>query len=222
MGTRLCLSSLPGFAVMIGALSGCGGDSTTPARIQYHQVGLCNVYTTPGGERPTKPNEVYVVYKIEDLDNSKRSAVFTFLPNRLYVDQTTAKQQAEMKQKEFVGNKPMGTPDWFNKRNLRRFAASDTSFAQAMGTPAVVPAVIPSGGKLVVNGFTVVPIVVPEETGAGEVDKTFYALSYDALEGDGDSIPADPPIVLTNTNPAQTTWPHPDNCQALTPEKLAS
>ncbi len=221
MGARLYYS-LPGFAVLISALSGCGGDTTAPATIQYHQVGLCNAYTTPGGTRPSKPNEVYVVYKIDEIDNTKRNAKFTFLPNRLYVDRTTAKQQAERKQKEFVGNKPMGTPDWFGQRNLRRFAAADTAFAQAMGVPPVVPAVVPSASKIEVHGYTVVAVALPEENGAMDADKIFYTLSYDALEGDGESIPADPPVVLNNTNPTQTSWPHADDCKGLTLQGLAT
>jgi hypothetical protein len=54
------------------------------------------------------------------------------------------------------------------------------------------------------------------------VDHISFSLNYDPQEGDGGSIPADPPVVLNNTNAAQTSWPHPDNCQDLALYKLAS
>jgi hypothetical protein len=49
----------------------------------------------------------------------------------------------------------------------------------------------------------------------------FYKLAYDVQEG-GDSVPADPPVVLNNSNSAQTAWPHPENCQELPLDKFAS
>jgi hypothetical protein len=51
----------------------------------------------------------------------------------------------------------------------------------------------------------------------------FYKLAYAYdVQEEGDSIPADPTVVLNNTNAAQTAWPHPANCQELTLDKLAS
>ena len=116
--------SMPFFGGLAAVLSGCTGSSTAPANIDYRQIGLCDTYTTPGGAQTSKPNEVYVIYKIVAVDNTKRRADFTFLPTRLYVNLATTKQQAEWKTNESPGNpigRPVGTPDWFG---LRTIAAS--------------------------------------------------------------------------------------------------
>src|ERR1019366_9112421 len=213
--------SLPGLGVLAGVLSGCSGSSTAPVSIDYRQIGFCNTYTTLGALRAAKPNEVFVVYKIDAVDNTKRNADFTFLPTRLYVDRATVKQGAEPGTNKTPGvAKPGEMQDWFARLDSCRFVPNDTSFAQAMGVRAIAPIVISPGAKTEINGYSIVVVAKPDEN--LPVDQISFNLSYDSQEGDGGSIRADPPVVLNNTNAARTSWPHPGNCQELALDKVAS
>jgi hypothetical protein len=224
--------SLPGLGVLAAVLSGCSGSSTAPVSIDYRQIGFCNTYTTLGALRAAKPNEVFVVYKIDAVDNTKRNADFTFLPTRLYVDRATVKQGAEPGTNKTPGVAKPGTKksawvakpgemqDWFARLDSRRFVPNDTSFAQAMGVRAIAPGVISPGAKTEINGYSIVAVAKPDEN--YPVDQISFNLSYDSQEGDGGSIPADPPVVLNDTNAARTSWPHPGNCQELALDKVAS
>ncbi len=231
MSSRLTYS-LPFVGVMTAVLSGCSGGSTVPAGIDYRQMGFCNTYTTPGGVRTAKPNEVFVVYKIDAVDNAKRNADFTFLPTRLYVDRATAQQGAERGANETPGAdkaatnktpwvaKPGAMQDWVARLDSRRFISNDTSFAQAMGVRAIAPAVISHGAKTEINGYSIVAVAKPDAN--RPVDQISFNLSYDSQEGDGGSIAADPSVVMNKTNAAQTLWPHPDNCHDLALDRVAS
>jgi hypothetical protein len=147
MSARLYYS-LPCFGLLTAVISGCTGSSGAPANIDYRQIGFCNTYTTAGGVQTAKPNEVFVVYKIDAIDNTKRNADFTFLPTRLYVERATVKQGAERetnKTPEVTKPATNKTPwvatlgetqDWFARLDSLRFVPNDTSFAQAMGVRA--------------------------------------------------------------------------------------
>jgi hypothetical protein len=215
--------SMPFFGGLAAVLSGCTGSSTAPANIDYRQIGLCDTYTTSGGAQMSKANEVYVIYKIVAVDNTKRSADFTFLPTRLYVNLATTKQQAEWHTNQTSWNpvgRPVGTPDWFGQRNNRRFVSKGTGFTQAMSVRAAAPIVISQAANMTINAYTIVSVAKPDED--LPIEQISINLYYDLQEGDGDSIAADPPVVLNNTNAAQTSWPHPHNCQELPMDRLAS
>jgi hypothetical protein len=212
---RMRLSySLPCFGLIAAALSGCT-DSSTPVSISYRQIGFCDTYTTPGGSRAARPNEVYVVYKIDAIDNAKRGADFNFLPTRLYVDpgEWGAKQTPWK-------SKPGDAQDWFYRRDHRRFISNDTSFAQAAGVRPLAASVVSRAEKKEIGNYSIVE--VPALGGDHPIEQISFKLSYDPQEGDGDSIPADPPIVLNNVDAAQTSWPHSTSCAELSLEKLAS
>lgn len=230
MSSRSCIS-LPCFGLLTAVLSGCSGSSDAPASIDYRQIGFCNSYTTSGGVRAAKPNEVFVVYKIDSVDNTKRKADFTFLPNRLYIDRATVKRGAERgtnktPRVDEPANKtpwvaePGEKQDWFARLDSRRFVPNDTSFAQAMGVRPAIATVISPGAKTAVNGYSIVMVAKPEDD--HPVDPISFTLNYDPQEGEGWAIPADPPVVLNNTNTAQTSWPHPENCQDLVLDKVAT
>jgi hypothetical protein len=149
------------------------------------------------------------------------NADFTFLPARLYVERATAKEGAERgTNKTPRVAKPGEMQDWFARRASRRFVPNNTSFVQAMGVREATAAVISPRAKTAINGYSMVAVAKPDED--HPVDQISFSLNYDPQEGDGGSIPADPPVVLNNTNAAQTSWPHPDNCQDLALDKLAS
>jgi hypothetical protein len=216
MSLRL-YQAMPCFGVLAAVLS----SSDAPVSVDYRQIGFCNTYTTPGGVRDSKPNEVFVVYKIDAVDNAKRNADFTFLPARLYVERATAEEGAERgTNKTPRVAKPGEMQDWFARRASRRFVPNNTSFVQAMGVREATAAVISPRAKTAINGYSMVAVAKPDED--HPVDQISFSLNYDPQEGDGGSIPADPPVVLNNTNAAQTSWPHPDNCQDLALDKLAS
>jgi hypothetical protein len=207
--------SLPCFGLIAALLSGCSDSSTSPVSIDYRQIGFCNTYTTPGGVRASKPNEVYVVYKIDAVDNAKGGADFTFVPARLYVD------PAEWGLKETAWKtRPGDAQDLWYRRDRRRYISSDTSFAQAMGVRGLAASDISHAAKTEINGYSIVEVPKPGED--RPVEQISFKLFYDRHEGGEDFFPTDPPVVLNNTNAAQTSWPHPDNCQELTFAKTAS
>lgn len=224
--------SLPCLGLLTAVLSGCSGGSDAPVSIDYSQIGFCNTYATPSGVRASKPNEVFVVYKIDAVDNTKRNADFTFLPARLYVGRATVKQEAGQGMNTAPQVARSGTSktpwvaesgnmkEWFSRLDSRRFVPNDTTFAQAMGVGAVTATVITRGAKTAINGYSVIAVAKPDtDRPAGQIA---FSLNYDPQEGEGWALPADPPVVLNNTNTAQTSWPHPDNCQDLTFDRLAS
>jgi hypothetical protein len=215
MNSRLGYS-LPCFGLLAAVLSGCT-DSSTPVSIDYRQIGFCNTYTTSGGVRASQPNEAYVVYKIDAVDNARRSEDFNFLPTRLYVDPA----EWGLKQTPWK-SKPGHAQDLWYRRDRRRFISNDTSFAQAMGVRVLAPSVISHGTKKEIAGYSI--IEVPASGVDRPIEQISFKLSYDRQEAEEliESIPADPPVVLNNTNAAQTSWPHSANCQELTFDKAAS
>ncbi len=196
--------------VLAAVLSGCADNSTSPVSIEYSQIGFCNTYRTPGGVRASKPHEVYVVYKIEAVDNAKRNADFTFFPTRLYVDPA----EWGANQKPWAA-KPGQMQDFFAQRDNRRFFSNDASFTQAMGLPALEPGVISQGVKKTISGYAIV--AVPTSGEDRPVEHSFK-LSYEPQAGDA----VDPPVALNTMNAGQTSWPHPDACQELAFEKSRS
>lgn len=202
--------SLPCIGLVTAALSGCADNSSAPVSINYRQIGFCNTYATSGGARASKPNEVYVVYKVETIDNPQRNADFTFLPTRLYVD--SAEWGASQMRWE---SKPGEMQDFFAARDQRRFIANDSSFAQALGVRALEASVISHGAKKEIAGYSIVVTPLP---GEGQPVERAVKLSYEPQTGD----PADPPVAVNNVNPSQSSWPHPANCQDLALDRTPS
>ena len=230
--SSILYTSLPCFGVLTTVLSGCSGGFDPPVSIDYRQIGFCNSYAAPGGAQAVRPNEVFIVYKIDAVDNTKRNADFTFLPTRLWVERATAKERVEggtnttppmakpaTDKSPWVAN-PGEAQDWVARRASRRFVPNDTNFAQAMGVRGAIATVISPGAKTAINGYSIVTVTKPD--GDHPVDHISFSLNYDAQEGEGWAIPADPPVVLNNTTGAQTSWPHPENCQDLALDKVAT
>jgi hypothetical protein len=224
-------TSLPCLGVLTAVLSGCSGSFEAPVSIDYRQIGFCNAYAAPSGAQAARPNEVFVVYKIDTVDNTNRNGDFTFLPTRLWIERATVKQGADggTNKTPWVAKpatdkspwvaKPGEVPDWVARRASRRFVPGDTNFAQAMGVRAATATVISPGAKTAINGYSIVTVTKPEED--RPVDQISFSLNYDPQEGEGWAIPADPLVVLNNTDAARTSWPHPENCQDLALDKVA-
>jgi hypothetical protein len=200
---------LPCLAVAGAVLSACADNFSAPVGVDYRQIGFCNTYATPGGTRASKPDEVYVVYEIDAVDNAKRNSDFVFLPNRLYVD--PAEWGATQKP---WASKPGEMQDFFAVRDRRRFLSGDASFAQAMGVRTLEPGVISRGAKTNVAAYSIVALPI---SGEDHADHS-YKLSYEPQNGES----VDPPVVTNDANAARRTWPHPDNCLELAFDKLPS
>ncbi|MGB6326099.1 MAG: hypothetical protein WBG11_10080, partial [Methylocella sp.] len=145
------------------ALSGCGKRSATnPTMISYSQVGVCKSYAMPTGSANAKPNEGFVIFKIETIDNAKQNSTFYLDPERLMVDQTTA----EFQQKDI-------------SRRSRRFIDADPRFAQAMGVKGLARAAFPANQKTDVNSFVVVPLPLDIGLGGPNAKQYSFDLVYD-------------------------------------------
>jgi hypothetical protein len=179
------------------ALAGCGKRSNAnPTGISYSQIGVCKTWTSPGGtEEKAKSNEIYAVFKIETVDNTKPSDIFTFDPSRLYVNQSTAEQM---------------------RKNLsfqtRRFIEGDPRFAKAMGVKAPEGVSIKGGEKLDVNAFAIAPVspdLPADKPPAGNsFDLTYDTTTAHEQEQTGEGI------VITKSN-AGATFTAVGNCKEL-------
>ncbi|WP_026606901.1 hypothetical protein [Methylocapsa acidiphila] len=192
MAPRLHVSSLLFVTASCFALSGCYIPGVTPvgtADIAYQQVGACN----GTGGTSNRPNEAYVIFKIETVDNAKGNVDFLFLPTRLFVDQSSEKEKAT-----WIGG-------W-----KRQFVSEETKFLKDLGAPVVSTKSIPANGKASPNGFVFVAVGTKDPNGAAEANQTAYKLSYDTEPVEGQT---DPKVVLTKTNASQTSWPATENCK---------
>jgi hypothetical protein len=132
----------------------------SPVTIAYHQLGACDVasyvsggatvFFTPG------PNEAWVLFGIESIDNSSTTSAFAFDPSRLFIQQGAAQ--------EF--------PDPGLDAFLLNFAAA--------------PATITPGQDLQFQASAVLAPIVSTSTtdGAVEADQTAYLLNYAPRPGD--------------------------------------
>lgn len=179
------------------ALSGCGKRSATnPTMISYSQVGVCKSYATPTGAANAKPNEGFVIFKIETIDNAKQNSTFYLDPERLMVDQTTA----EFQQKDI-------------SRRSRRFIDADPRFAQAMGVKGLARAAFPANQKTDVNSFVVVPLPLDIGLGGPNAKQYSFDLVYDTTTTEVQVGTKD--VVTTKTNAAVAKYPVIENCKEL-------
>ena len=180
------------------ALSGCGKRSATnPTMISYSQVGVCKSYAAlTGNEGKAKPNEGFVIFKIETIDNAKQSDTFYLDPERLMVDQTTA----EFQQKDI-------------SRRTRRFIDADPRFAQAMGVKGLARATFPANQKTDVNSFVIVPLPLDVGLGGPNAKQYSFDLVYDTTTTEVQVGTKD--IVTTKTNAAVDKFSVVDNCKDL-------
>ena len=180
------------------ALSGCGKRSATnPTMISYSQVGVCKNYATlTGNEEKAKPNEGFVIFKIETIDNAKQSDTFYLDPERLMVDQTTA----EFQQKDI-------------SRRSRRFINADPRFAQAMGVKGLARAAFPANEKTDVNSFVIVPLPLDIGLGGPNAKQYSFDLVYDTTTTEVQTGSKD--VVTTKTNEAVAKYSVVENCKEL-------
>jgi hypothetical protein len=191
--SNLAMLSIPMLVAGSIALSGCGKRSAkNPTVISYSQVGVCNSYA----EEKAKPNEGFVIFKIESIDNAKQSDPFYLDPERLMIDQTTA----EFQQKDI-------------SRRSRRFIDVDPRFAQAMGVKGLARAAFPANEKTDVNSFVIVPLRLDVGLGGPNAKQYSFDLLYDTTTTEVQTGSND--IVTTKTNAAVDKYSVVENCKEL-------
>ena len=195
---NIAMLSVPMLVAASIALSGCGKRSATnPTMISYSQVGVCKSYATQtGNEEKAKPDEGFVIFKIETIDNAKQSDTFFLDPERLMVDQTTA----EFQQKDI-------------SRRSRRFIDADPRFAQAMGVKGLARAAFPANEKTDVNSFVIVPLPLNVGLGGPNAKQYSFDLMYDTTTTEVQVGTKD--VVTTKTNAAVDKYSVVENCKEL-------
>jgi hypothetical protein len=196
--SNIAILSVPMLVAGSIALSGCGKRSATnPTMISYSQIGVCKSYAVPtGNEQKAKPNEGFVIFKIETIDNSKQSDTFFLDPERLMVDQTTA----EFQQKDI-------------SRRSRRFIDADPRFAQAMGVKGLARAAFPANQKTDVNSLVIVPLPLDVGLGGPNAKQYSFDLVYDTTTTEVQTGSKD--VVTTKTNADVAKYSVVENCKEL-------
>ncbi len=196
--SNIAILSVPMLVAGSIALSGCGKRSATnPTKISYSQVGVCKSYAAvPGNEQKAKPNEGFVIFKIETVDNSKQSDTFHLDPERLMVDQTTP----EFQQKDI-------------SRRSRRFIDADPRFVQAMGVKGLARSTFPANQKTDVNSFVIVPLPLDVGLGGPNAKQYSFDLVYDTTTTEVQVSSGE--VVTTKTNADVTSYPVVENCKEL-------
>ena len=128
---------------------GCAG---LPVTITYHQVGACNGYAGGGGAINVGPNQAYVIFGVERIDNSLSSSSFNFDPANLFVQQAAP----------------------------RFFDPSLALYPDVLGPFAAVPMFLPIGQDrmFAVSAQGAVVVTTTTTDGAVEANQTKYFLSY--------------------------------------------
>jgi hypothetical protein len=159
---------LPLIALPLLALAACGG---TDATITYHQVGACNggVYTDQSGNvdaYSAGPQQAYVIFAIENIDNSQVTSSWTAQPTNFFVNS--------------------GIKDSFDP--------TLTLYAQKLGPFAMVSTTIPAGANYGFSPYAYGAVVVQTSAadGASEADTTKYNLLYTPT-GPGVILSQNPP-----------------------------
>lgn len=133
-----------------------------PVTITYHQTGACNGGQGQSGDPSTfynaGPNQAYVVFGIERIDNSQGTINFNFAPTKLFVNTTT---------RDFVDPR-LSIYQW------------------KLGPFASVPTTVTAGNNIgfAVSGQNALIVQTTATDGASEANKTNYFLSYNTAPGD--------------------------------------
>jgi hypothetical protein len=86
--------SLKGKSAVKTSTMGLSVPMLVVGSISYRPVGICKGYETPAGPITAGANKGFAVFKIESVDNTKYGSSFTFMPERLFVNQSPPVQAA--------------------------------------------------------------------------------------------------------------------------------
>jgi subtilase family serine protease len=142
-------------AALINDLSGVPAAPPV-VTISYHQVGACNGFPTPFGESNLGPNAAYVIFGIEEINNSQNTAAFAFDPTKLYVQQAIQ--------------------EFFDPRlQIYRYI---------LGPFAATATTVNADIRFAVNAFGATVVATTNSNGAVEANQTPYFLKYNASPSD--------------------------------------
>ena|SRR5271157_264202 len=155
------------------ALSGCGG---TDAIVTYHQVGACNGGQGQSGDPSTfynaGPNQAYVIFAIENINNTQVTSSWTLDPTKFFVNTTTKDS----------------------------FDPSLMIYHWVLGPFALVDTTIPAGVNygFSTNGYGALVVQTSASDGASEADTTKFNLLYTPT-GPGVILTQNPPASTAYT-----------------------
>jgi F5/8 type C domain/Neprosin len=157
-----------------------------PVAIIFHQYAACSFVPTNLGGASTGPHASYVVYKLDNFDNSSNSnngsVPFAFDPARLYVTDPIT-----------------GLRDSVDPTLM--------FYPYILGPLAAVPTTVPANTFEPADSYVALVVNTTAEDGPTEASTTPYTLKYDAQ-------PTDQPVVMFQGNPT-FPLPGPDNCTGI-------
>lgn len=183
------------------AIGGCSHSPEETINIFYREIGVCKTYDTADGPVSARPDEAFVVFEIEAVDNLT-SKTFSFDPSLVYVDQSH-------RDKETVRNALAG----------RRYALRDPRFSKSVGAPGAERAAIPKERKVDLDTFIGVAVSADE---SNQPAAASYDLRYDV--GAYEAWRSEPPdgFLYIKTNAFGETGSFKDDCKeaARTPSSF--
>jgi hypothetical protein len=135
-------------------LTGCtAADPSGIVTFTYKQVGACDVYD----HSSAGSNQAYVVFAVQQIDNSSGTQDFAFDPNKLLISGQSSNHHID----------------------------TTISLVQAFGLLALAPTTIPKGKVVGLDGFGVAVVITSASDGAIEANQTSYDLTMPASGGFG-------------------------------------
>lgn len=191
----ISLSSLAALAAASVALSACDGSDSRVA-ISYREMGICKNYDAASGPVEAAADQAFAVFKIETVDNTKRSKLFFFDPSLLYVDQSTAAQE---KGKVLDAN--------------RRYAVAEAKLTPA-GLPQTKESEVLKGTSRDVNGIVLIPIGTNNPSGGSLENEYDLNLLFDDWSPDVQPYREGfvSQVSMKKLNPAGTTYKVIEDC----------
>ncbi len=195
---KLTLIPLSFAAASLAVLPGCEpGAAGSTVTIRYSQVGVCNGFQSGTGITAKRPNQAFVVLKIESLDGTKSGVEFGFVPTRLFVNLEPGKE---------TWGSSLGAGQYY--------VSSDRRFTDPLGVAPIKALNARARATTEVDRLAFIAVPTAEANGAAEAGGKSYRLSYDAESGKERGT-ADPHIEFVKTNDTQTSWAPTDDCLHL-------
>ncbi len=132
--------------------------------ITYHQVGACNGGPASDGEYNAGPNQAYVVFAIESIDNSHNPNAFSYDPSNIH---------------------------WTLDSN-DAFDSNLEIYTYVLGSSATVATTVNPGSTMSFNpfGFGALIVQTTAQDGASEANNTSYFLGYQGSgNGNNPTVP---------------------------------
>jgi hypothetical protein len=131
-------------------------------QITYHQVGACNGGATNDGEYNAGPNQAYVVFAIESIDNTQSPKAFNYDPSNIL---------------------------WVQNQN-DAFDSNLEIYRYLLGPFATVPTTVNAKTSINFNpnGFGALVLQTTASDGASEANNTSYFLAYKGSGNPGNPV----------------------------------